>query len=62
MLEKSDFEQDFWSTTATDVFKNGQDSFRLYKGLAYYDRSCQTKINYYDLMGSICTFIRVLIQ
>ena len=31
------------------------------KWLAYYDRSYYENINYYDMMGSICTMIRVLI-
>ena len=37
MLEKSDFEQDYWSRPATGNFKIGHDSIRLIKWLAYYD-------------------------
>ena len=31
MLEKSDFEQNFWSRTATGIYKIGYDSIRLTK-------------------------------
>ena len=61
MLEDLDFEQDYWSKTAEVIYKIGHDTFRLMKGLSYYDRSYYDNINYYDLMGSICTIIRVLI-
>ena len=54
MLENSDFEQNFWSETATGVYKIGHDSIRLMKWICYYDRSYYENINYYDLMGSIC--------
>ena len=54
MLENSDFEQNYWSETATGVYKIGHDSIRLMKWICYYDRSYYENINYYDIMGSIC--------
>ena len=54
MLENLDFEQNYWSTAATGVYKNGHDSIRLMKWICYYDRSYYENINYYDSMGSIC--------
>ena len=54
MLENSDFEQNYWSETATRVYKVGHDSIRLMKWICYYDRSYYENINYYELMGSIC--------
>ena len=39
MLENLDFEQDYWSRTATGVYEIGHDSIRLMKLVAYYDRS-----------------------
>ena len=53
MLENSDFEQNYWSETATGVYKIGHDSIRLMKWICYYDRSYYENKNYYDLMGSI---------
>ena len=61
MLENPDFQQDNWSSTAIGIYKIGQNSIRLLKWLAYYDRSYYENINYYDMMGKICTMIRVLI-
>ena len=54
MLENPDFEQNFWSKTATGVYKIGHDSIRILKWKCYYDRSYYEKKNSYDLMGSIC--------
>ena len=39
MLEKPDFEQDYWSITAKGINKSGHDSIRLLKWICYYDRS-----------------------
>ena len=61
MLENPDFQQDNWSRTAIGIYKIGQNSIRLLKWLAYYERFYYENINYYDMMGSICTMIRVLI-
>ena len=57
MLENPDFEQDYWSRTAEGIYKTGRDSTRLMKWLAHYDKSFCGIINYYELMGSICTNI-----
>ena len=37
MLEKPDFEQDFWSRTAIGTYKNGHHSIRIMKCICYYD-------------------------
>ena len=55
MLKKPDFEQIYWSRTATSIYKVGHDSIRLMKWICYYDRSYSENINYYDLMASILT-------
>ena len=57
MLENPDFEQNYWSRTATGIYKIGHDSIRLMKWICYYDRSHYENINYYDLMGSICNHL-----
>ena len=54
MLENSDFEVNYWSRTATGIYKIGHDSIRLMKWICYYDRSYYENINYYDLMATIC--------
>ena len=54
VLKNSDFEQDYWSRTATGIYKIGHDSIRLMKWICYYDRSYYENINYYDLMASVC--------
>ena len=53
MLEKPDFEQDYWSRTAEGSYKIPHDIVRLMKWICYYDRSSYENINYYDLMGSL---------
>ena len=55
MLENPDFEQNYWSRTATGIYKISHDSIRLRKWICYYDRSYYENINYYDLMASILT-------
>ena len=55
MLKNPDFEQDYWSKTATRIYKIGHYSIRLMKCLIYHDRSHYDKMNYFDLMGSILT-------
>ena len=52
MLENLDFEQDYWSKTATGIYKVGHDSIRTTKWICYYDHFYYENINYYDLMGS----------
>ena len=35
-----DFEQDYYSKTTKGIYRNGHDSVRLVKWLAFSDRSC----------------------
>ena len=58
LLNNPNFEQNHFSRTASGVYKIGHDSFRLMKWICYYDRSYYEKINYYDLMASICKFLK----
>ena len=58
MLLNPDFEQNYWSRTATGIYKIGHNSKRLMKWICYYDRSYYENINYYDMMGSICIFLK----
>ena len=57
MLEFPDFEQNHYSITSTGIYRIGHDSIRLMKRICYYDRSYYEKINFYDLMGSICNHL-----
>ena len=57
LLETSDFGQNYWSTTATGIYKIGHDSIRLMKWICYYERSYYENINSYDLMGFLCRYI-----
>ena len=54
LLKNPDFEQNYWSRTATSIYKIGHDSIQLMKFICYYDRSFYENINYYDLMASVC--------
>ena len=38
MLEKKEFEQDYYSRTSSGIYTIGHDSIRLFKWLAQYDR------------------------
>ena len=58
MIENSDFEQNCLSRTAKGIYKIGHDSIRLMKWICFYDRSYYENINYYDLMSSICIFLK----
>ena len=62
MMKNPDFEQDYWSRTATGIYKIGHDSIRLMKWICYYDRSYYENLNYYDLMGSILKFLNEISQ
>ena len=57
MLENLDFEQDYYTKTAKDINKIGNDFFRLMKCLAYNDRPYYVKMKYYALMGSVLKFL-----
>ena len=61
MLLNPNFEQNYGSRTATGIYKIGHDSIRLMKWICFYDRSFYENINYYDLMGSICKYLIVLL-
>ena len=58
MIKNLNFEQNYWSRTAKGIYKIGHDSIRLVKWICYYDRSYYENINYYDLMGSICKYLK----
>ena len=58
MLKNPNFEQNYWSRTSRGIYKIGHDSIRLMKWICYYDRSYYENINYYDLMGSICKYLK----
>ena len=58
MIKIPDFEQNYWSRTAKGIYKIGHDSSRLVKWICYYDRSYYENIRYYDLMASICKYLK----
>ena len=62
MFVNSDFQQNYWSRTATGIFKTGHDCVQLMKFICYYDRSFYENINYYDMMASVCKFLNELSQ
>ena len=62
MIEKPDFEKDYWSTIAEGINKIGHDSIRLMKWICFYDRSYYENISYYDLMGSVLKCLNELSQ
>ena len=62
MLQNPDFEQDYWSRTATGLYRIGHSSIRLVKWLAYYDRSFYENINYFNLISSVLTCLNEISQ
>ena len=48
MLEKLNFEQDYWSKTTESIYKIAHDSIRLLNRICYYDRSYYESISFYD--------------
>ena len=58
MLVNPKFEQDYWSRTAEGIYKNGHDSIRLMKWLMFYDRSYYDNMNYFDMMVSLCKYLK----
>ena len=58
MLKNPNFEQNYWSRTAKGIYKIGHESIRLMKWICYYIRSYYTNINYFDMMASICIFLK----
>ena len=57
MLENLDFEQDYYSRTATGVREKGHDSNRLMKWLVYHDRSSSENIYYYELVAFVLKYL-----
>ena len=57
MLENSDYEQNYWSRTATGIYKIGHDSIRLMKWLACYDMSFYEKIKCFELLGPVLKYL-----
>ena len=53
MNETPDFEQNYYSSTGTGIYKIGHHSIRLMKCLAYFDRFLYESVNYYDPMASV---------
>ena len=58
MLKNPDFEQNKYSLTSKGICKIGHESIRLMKWICYYDRSYYENLSYFDLMGSICIFLK----
>ena len=58
MIKNPVFEQNYWSKTAKGIYKISHDSIRLMKWICYYDRSYYENINYFDLLGSICKYLK----
>ena len=59
---KVDFQQNHYSKKAKGIYKNGQDSIRIIKWLAYYERSYLEIINYYYLTASILSCLNEVFQ
>ena len=57
MIKNPDFEQDYWSKTATGVYRIVHDSNRIMKWSIHYDRSYFDNMNNFNLMGSICKYL-----
>ena len=58
MLNNPNFEQNKFSLTSKGIYKIGHDSIRLVKWICYYERSYYENLNYFDLMDSICIFLK----
>ena len=58
MLKNPNFEQNRYSITSSGIYKIGHDSIRLMKWICYSDRSYYENINYFDLMGSVCKYLK----
>ena len=58
MLKNPASEQDYWSRTAEGIYKIGHNSIRLMKLLFHYDRSYYDNMNYFDLMGINCKYLK----
>ena len=58
LLLNPNFEQNKFSLTSKGIYKIGHECIRLMKWICYYDRSYFENINYYDLMVSICKYLK----
>ena len=58
MLNNPKFEQNRYSLTSTGIYKIGHDSIRLMKWICYYERIYYENLNYYDMMASICKYLK----
>ena len=58
LLKNPNFDQNHYSITSRGIYKIGHDSIKLMKWICYYDRSYYEKSYYYDLMGSICNYLK----
>ena len=45
MMKNPDFEQDYWSRTATGIYRIGHECIRLMKWICYYDRLYYENVN-----------------
>ena len=54
MIKFPDFGQNYYSRTATSIYRNGHYSNRLMQWMACYDRYFEN-INYFNLMASVST-------
>ena len=52
MIENPDFEQNYYSKKAADIYETGYDSIRLMRWMAFYDRDYENPI-YFGLMASV---------
>ena len=57
LLKNPDFEQNKNLLTSTSICKIAHDSIRILNWIHYYDRSFYEKISFYDLMGSILSYL-----
>ena len=60
--EYPNFVQDCWSRTAIGIYRIGHDCVRIMKWLNYYDSSYYDKMNYFDMMVSICKDLNEIAQ
>ena len=59
MLENPKFKQNNYSRTAVSIYKIGHVSMKPKRWLLYYDRFYYDNLNYFDLVGSLCKYLRL---
>ena len=62
MLKNLHFEQNRYSLTSTGISKIAHDNIKVMKWICYYDRSYSENINFFDLMGGICIFLKIIFR